>query len=116
MPSTFRGLIGCSFSSIAAEKASVPSDPTSSRARLSRPGGARGRRQHVDVVAADAAQLARKARGDLLGLGRAERAQALDQLGDVRGHLGAEIVRERSRNDAACRRPGSRRSRARCRP
>ena len=37
MPSTLRGLIGCSVSSIAAENASVPSDPTSSRARLSRP-------------------------------------------------------------------------------
>ncbi len=37
MPSTLRGLIGASASSIAAEKASVPSEPTSSRARLSRP-------------------------------------------------------------------------------
>ena len=56
MPSTLRGLIGCRISSIAAEKASVPSEPTSSRARLSRPAAARRRRQRIDVVAADPAQ------------------------------------------------------------
>ena len=37
MPSTLRGLIGQSFRSSAAEKASLPSLPTSSRARLPRP-------------------------------------------------------------------------------
>ncbi|MDB5415049.1 MAG: FAD-binding oxidoreductase, partial [Rubritepida sp.] len=37
MPRTLRGLIGQSLRSSAAEKASVPSDPTSSRARLPRP-------------------------------------------------------------------------------
>ena len=37
MPRSLRGLIGCSVSSSAAENASVPSDPTSSRARFSCP-------------------------------------------------------------------------------
>ena len=37
MPSTLRGLTGCSMTSMAAEKAKVPSDPTSNRARFSRP-------------------------------------------------------------------------------
>ena len=37
MPSTFRGLTGQSLRSSAAEKAKVPSEPTSSRARLPRP-------------------------------------------------------------------------------
>ena len=42
-------------------------------------GGARLRRQHVDVVAADAAKLAREARGDFLGLGRAEQCAGAGQ-------------------------------------
>ena len=49
------------------------------------PGEARDRRQHVDVVAADAAKLRGEARGDLLRLGGTERAQPLDQLGDAGG-------------------------------
>ena len=105
MPSTLRGLIGCSVSSSAAENASVPSDPTSSRARFSRPAGARRGRQHVDVVAADAAKLVGEACGDFLRLRGAERAQALDQFGDVRRHVGAEIVRH---GPNRCRVPSAR--------
>ena len=79
-------------------------------------GGARGRRQRVDVVAADAAKLLGKAGGDFLGLGRAERAQALDQIGDAAPACRRRDCPAPRRTDAACRRPGSRRSRARCRP
>ena len=65
------------------------------------PGGARGRGQRVDVVAADAAKLAREAGGDLVRLRGAQRAQALDQVGDAA---------------PACRRRGCRASRPkRCR-
>ena len=77
MPSTLRGLIGQSFRSSAAEKASVPSAAHQQPRQVAAPGGARGRRQRIEVVAADPAKLVREARGDLLGLPRAERAQPL---------------------------------------
>ena len=47
--------------------------------------------QDLDVVAADPAQLVREAGGDLVGFGRTQGAQALDQGGDGCGHL-AEVV------------------------
>ncbi len=56
-------------------------------------GRARGRGQGVDVVATDAAKLFGEAGGDLLGLGRAQDAQALDQVGDRGGDAVAQIVR-----------------------
>ncbi len=60
------------------------------------PGEARDRRQHLDVVAADAAKLRGKAGGDLLRLRRAERAQPLDQFGDAGRNVGADIVRQQA--------------------
>ena len=80
------------------------------------PGGAGGRGQRVDVVAADAAKLLGEARGDLLGLGRAERRAG---AGSDRRCWPASRRRDcpaPRRTGAACRRPGSRRSRGRCRP
>ena len=59
-------------------------------------GEPRDGRQHVDVVAADAAKLRGKPRGDFLGFRRAQRAQPLDQIGDAAGHVGAEIVRQQA--------------------
>ena len=60
------------------------------------PGEARHRRQHLDVVAADAAKLRGEPRGDLLGLRRAQGAQPLDQIGDAARHIGADIVRQQA--------------------
>ena len=100
MPSALRGLIGQSLRSSAAEKASVPSLPTSSRARLPRPAAQRRRRQRIQVVAADAAELRGEARRDLLRLPRAERTQALDQLGSAGRHVGTEVVRQVGKAEA----------------
>src|SRR3569833_2270706 len=57
------------------------------------PSASRGRVQRSEVVAADAAELLGEAGGDLLGLPRADRAQALDQVGDAGGHVATPIVR-----------------------
>jgi hypothetical protein len=55
--------------------------------------GLRVRRQRVDVVAADAAKLARKARRDLVGLAPAERTQRRDEgRGLLRRVRGAEAM------------------------
>ena len=59
-------------------------------------GEPRDRRQHFDVIAADAAKLRGKARGDLLCFRRAQRPEPLDQLGDAAGHVGADIVRQQA--------------------
>ncbi len=53
----------------------------------------RRRRQRVDVVAADAAKLAREAGGDLVRLGPAECPEGLQQVGDARRDVLAEIAR-----------------------
>src|ERR1700693_2559512 len=86
MPTSFRGLIGCSASSIAAEKASVPSDPTRTRPTFFCPAEARHGRQPLEVVAADAAKLRGEPRGDLLGFGHTQGAQPLDQLNNDSRH------------------------------
>ena len=67
---------GDSFSSIAVENASVPSEPTRICARLTivAPG-----HQRVEIVAADPALHLGKARCDLVGLARAEREQVARQ-------------------------------------
>ena len=115
MPTILRGRIGCSCNSSAAEKASVPSLPTSSRARFSRPLAAGARGQHLDIVAPDPAQLVGEAGGDLVGLGRTQGAQALHQAGDGGRHL-AQIVGDGAEAVRACHRPGWRRWRAHCPP
>ena len=97
MPSILRGLIGCSASSSAAEKASVPSDPTSRRARLSRPEA-----RAAGVSASMLWSRRRGATGRESGRrfprprSRQETARALDQVGDARRHVGTEIVRDRA--------------------
>ena len=52
-----------------------------------------GGRQRIDVIAADAAKLLRKAGGDFLGLGGTQAAQALDQVHDRGRDLLTEIIR-----------------------
>ncbi len=57
----------------------------------------RGRRQCVDVIAADTAQLARKPGGDFLGFGGAQPVQALHEINDAGRHVAAGIVGHRAK-------------------
>ena len=95
----------------------MPSDAHQQPRQVFAPGGARGRRQRLDVVAADAAQLLREAGGDLLRL-RARRARA--GAGSVRRCRGGTSAPRLSgsapnRMPRAVRQDGVDRA-ARCRP
>ena len=75
---------GDSFNSMRVEKASVPSEPTSICARLM---SLLAGHQRVEIVAADAALHLGKARGDLVGLARADGEQVLGERPQRRRHV-----------------------------
>ena len=116
MPSSLRGLIGMQRQLDRRGEGQRAFRSHQQPRQVLLPGEACDRRQHLDVVAADAAELRGEPRGDLLGLGRTERAQPLDQFGNAASARRRRDCPAAGRNCAACRRPGSRRSRAHCRP
>ena len=116
MPSILRGLIGVQLQFQRGGEGERALRSHQQPRQIVASGGARGRGQRVDVVAADAAKLAREAGGDFLGLGGAQRAQPLHEIGDARRACRRRGCRAARRTDAACRRPAGHRWPARCRP
>ena len=116
MPSSLRGLIGMQRKLDRGGEGERALRSHQQARQVLLAGKARHRRQYVDVVAADAAKLRGKPRGDLLGFRGAQVRAAAGSDRRCRSAHRRRYCPAAGRTCAACHPPGSHRSRARCRP